>query len=378
MKMRKGQIWLGVIFVILGAVVLLRNFGILSESAWGYLWRFWPLILVLVGLEILISNKLVRGLIIVAFLLVGIGLLIFGRDGWEQPAETKKEVVQVGDSAINKFIIKEDLKETDALEVICENIRELDIDISGQSRRILDARLTLRPESGDIICADSIEFLLEKTGSIARLIVKDRRGIWDRVNSFVGHKGYEGELQILVPDGIKLTVSNVNGDLNLKDFKGTAIIANIVNGNLDFKEIEVSEVNSEMVNGDITGRNVKASDNIEFSKVNGAWDLDRINSREISISGVNGEVKLGRDLDFENLEVDLINGNITARIGKKWLKGLSVLSTLNGTVTLKKDGVAEIPVYVEKGLKGEEKSDTARKANARILVKTVIGSVHLE
>jgi hypothetical protein len=44
----------GIILILVGVVFLLQNFGIL---AWGEIWRFWPLILVAVGISMLVPKK---------------------------------------------------------------------------------------------------------------------------------------------------------------------------------------------------------------------------------------------------------------------------------------------------------------------------------
>lgn len=48
---------LGVILVALGVVLLLNNLGVLPWGVWRTLWRFWPVILVLIGLNILWGGR---------------------------------------------------------------------------------------------------------------------------------------------------------------------------------------------------------------------------------------------------------------------------------------------------------------------------------
>ncbi len=377
MKMRKGQIWLGVIFVILGALLILKNFGFVSQSVWGFLWKFWPLILVLIGLEMVISNKLVRGIIVIVFLLIGIGLVAFSGKEWKRPQGVRKEVVQTADSSIQKFIIREDLKDIKNLEIVCENIKKLDITVSSKSGKVLDATLSLMPGKENAIFVDSIDFLVDRTGPSAVLRLKDRREFWKLMKGYIGDKGYEGTLEVQIPKGLNLTVRNINGDIRILEFEGKELRANLVNGDINFQDIESSLLKIEMVNGGIYLRDVQSSDAIELSKVNGQWDIDKLVSKSISISGVNGDVTLGGDMEFENLKVELVNSKIQAKLSKKWLKGFAVISTLNGTIVILKDGVSEVPLYVEKGLKKDEAESTA-KAGARIIVKTVTGNVELK
>ena len=64
------------ILIFVGGVFLLQNAGILPASVWGDLWRLWPLVLVLAGLEMLIGRRLpwlfaIGGLVIVIVALGG-------------------------------------------------------------------------------------------------------------------------------------------------------------------------------------------------------------------------------------------------------------------------------------------------------------------
>jgi hypothetical protein len=45
------------ILIFIGAVFLLQNTGMLPANAWANLWRLWPLILVLFGLELLLGHR---------------------------------------------------------------------------------------------------------------------------------------------------------------------------------------------------------------------------------------------------------------------------------------------------------------------------------
>jgi len=54
MAKRKDPLVWGLILVALGLVFILENFGL---DAWDFLWRFWPVILIVWG-----ATKLVEGL----------------------------------------------------------------------------------------------------------------------------------------------------------------------------------------------------------------------------------------------------------------------------------------------------------------------------
>ena len=45
------------ILIFLGAVFLLQNTGYLPANFWLNLWKLWPLVLVLIGIELLLSHR---------------------------------------------------------------------------------------------------------------------------------------------------------------------------------------------------------------------------------------------------------------------------------------------------------------------------------
>lgn len=53
--MKADKIFWGILFVFIGGIFLLENFGIIDFS-WYYLWHLWPVILILIGLNILLSR----------------------------------------------------------------------------------------------------------------------------------------------------------------------------------------------------------------------------------------------------------------------------------------------------------------------------------
>ncbi|MBU2009482.1 MAG: cell wall-active antibiotics response protein [Chloroflexi bacterium] len=61
MKEHRGDrgpfpLW-GLILVALGVIFLLQNLGVLGWGVWGTLWRFWPVVLLLIGLNIILRGQ---------------------------------------------------------------------------------------------------------------------------------------------------------------------------------------------------------------------------------------------------------------------------------------------------------------------------------
>jgi hypothetical protein len=81
-KKRHTSIW-GIILLFLGVVFLLQNFNIIPSGLWVIAWRFWPLILIIFGINIIVGQDKpwLTAAITVALLVFGIlaALLLYPR-----------------------------------------------------------------------------------------------------------------------------------------------------------------------------------------------------------------------------------------------------------------------------------------------------------
>ena len=77
-KSRGGGSFFGLIVIFFGMVFLLNNLGIVPWSVWDGLWKFWPLLLVFIGIRMLIGhNWLSRLLFSLITLFVFAGILAY-------------------------------------------------------------------------------------------------------------------------------------------------------------------------------------------------------------------------------------------------------------------------------------------------------------
>ncbi len=85
---RKHSSHLGAFFFIfIGLVLLLSNLGLLSSDVWNQLWKFWPLLIVLLGVQMLFGKSSLGRLMVtlltlfilagvLAYVLISNGLLV--------------------------------------------------------------------------------------------------------------------------------------------------------------------------------------------------------------------------------------------------------------------------------------------------------------
>ena len=65
--------WFGLILIVAGFLLLLNTFELLHWSVWNELWRFWPLLFVFWGMQILLGKTWLANLVMIVF----VGLVMF-------------------------------------------------------------------------------------------------------------------------------------------------------------------------------------------------------------------------------------------------------------------------------------------------------------
>lgn len=87
--MKADKIFWGLIFVFVGTIFLLENFEIIDFS-WRYIWHFWPLLLIITGVNIVFANSKSKSaaIIIGVITLFALGFLTY--KGLEQKTEENK------------------------------------------------------------------------------------------------------------------------------------------------------------------------------------------------------------------------------------------------------------------------------------------------
>lgn len=63
-KNHGGGILGGLFLVFIGIVFLLNNLGLVPGSVWNELWKFWPVLVILIGIRILAGRNIVSRIII--------------------------------------------------------------------------------------------------------------------------------------------------------------------------------------------------------------------------------------------------------------------------------------------------------------------------
>lgn len=67
---------MALILIFFGTVFLLENFNLLPMWAWENIWKFWPVILIAWGLQVLLGKSFIANLLIMVVTVVMVFLLL--------------------------------------------------------------------------------------------------------------------------------------------------------------------------------------------------------------------------------------------------------------------------------------------------------------
>lgn len=82
----RGNLFGAFLFISLGIILLLNNFNALPWGVWEILWRFWPVLLVIWGLEMVLGHGFIGNLLVsilgimILFLVVSFAVSRFNPD----------------------------------------------------------------------------------------------------------------------------------------------------------------------------------------------------------------------------------------------------------------------------------------------------------
>lgn len=67
----------GIIFIFIGIIFLLNNFGVIPWGIWHQLWKFWPVFIIFAGVKVLLGRSVISRILIALFVLTVMGSIVF-------------------------------------------------------------------------------------------------------------------------------------------------------------------------------------------------------------------------------------------------------------------------------------------------------------
>jgi hypothetical protein len=282
--MKTGRIFWGIILVYIGGIILLQNFNIIDFN-WRFIWRFWPIVLVFAGVNMLFSSRNSKiGVLLMAVLtIVFLGLFTYkglqedrNRNGWGwmNSWENKEDTVENREGNYNTIYSEDFL----------EGYKKVKLEVSGGA-----GEFNIEEETDKLIVTqmerNRFQYVLKKTDydSLTTLEFKPRK------NKNVKFGGEDINIQLN---------KNPIWDLNLNIGAGKL--------NFDLQNFKVSNVN---VNGGAAEFNVKLGDLLDEVYMDVETGVASVN---IDIpENVGCSIKNSNGLSSRNFEgfTDLGHGN---------------------------------------------------------------------
>lgn len=321
MKEKKiGIFTLAVSLILLGALFLLNNF--VNVKIYHILSIAWPVIIILLGLEIIFSKILFRKdesklsisgkSIFFIILIVGIAFIFsnihqipldVNIDGGFIPIVYKKETITNKDMTI-------EVKDKSKLKII-NGFGHVNVK-KGQEKNIkvnmlVKMRHNYEEKEAERIASDMLKIINDSSDTIKLINNREKYTVNNQV------KNLEVDLDIMIPYDMELDITNKYGEIMVNDCGKSAIISNkhgnvfidTLNGNIDVKnsygEVEVADVQG----------------NVKIENRHGKVLANQI-SKDISVAAEYGAVKIndiGGNADISNshepIDAEKIGGNLT-------------------------------------------------------------------
>lgn len=190
-----------IIVIIVGVVLLLQTLGILSWGLWGYLWRFWPILIIIIGLNIILGRRFPWAVGAISLLLV---LLAFGVAAWQAgPRQASAGVSGQFSEALGDFQSAAVQINFGAGELTLASLPQDSTDlVAGETRGPEEARLSLQLDRRDSEAGLELSF--------------PQRG-WSGVGN--PSLGLELNLNPRIPLELNVNTGASSSDLNLSDLK---------------------------------------------------------------------------------------------------------------------------------------------------------------
>lgn len=161
--MKTDKIFWGIILVYVGTIFLLENFDIIDFS-WRYVWKFWPFLLIIAGVNILVSRRNSKaGLIIVSVItLLGLSLITYKgfqpnneNDTWHWSYKDDEEEWKDSTETSELTTYTENYEASFKIAKLQINVGASDLIINTTTDKLFEANIR----------NSSVPYILKKTGS---------------------------------------------------------------------------------------------------------------------------------------------------------------------------------------------------------------------
>ncbi len=188
-----------IILIGIGVALLLQNMGVIQLN-WWLLWRFWPVAIILIGLDLLLSRSMVGSIAVAILGLVIVGVMIF----WAGTSSGPALVSPSGNTVTRQ--IEQELGDVTELE-------RVEVAIGAASARISPLSDSRNVVEGEFRTDEALNFeiIYDTTGSTGRLRIEQQ----GERNTNLG-SGLVGDLNLRLTDAVP--IDNLIVEAGVGDF----------------------------------------------------------------------------------------------------------------------------------------------------------------
>ncbi len=237
-----GSIVWAIILIMVGVVFLLNNLGILPWDIWTNVWRFWPLFLVLIGLQIILGRSRISALLIGLVTLLLCGSVIFfsaliSVNGTSPSWNLNWDWLNNLENSLNINLNSNALTKDDVItEDDYQNIqsRDVSVTIGSGSFSLNDSSSVNYFEANSIYFQNYGVPVLESSANNSKLNINFSTKDNTNFNIFtIGKKQYDltiGKPEI--PSDVTVDVASGSGEVNLDSAMVNNLESNVSSGSL--------------------------------------------------------------------------------------------------------------------------------------------------
>ncbi|WBW97454.1 hypothetical protein [Oceanirhabdus sp. W0125-5] len=324
-QMRVGTFSLGILLVIIGVLILFG--GIKGIGGALLILKFWPIILISIGIEVLyfvyrnkgeevkLKYDVLAVFIFITLVLISSGVFIFNEF---MDNEVSNVVMgEIKSKAYSDIMIKEyEFNKKDINRIVIEDRGNLSIKESTDDK--------IRIKTSVVVKASSKEVANEYKEKVIDIKVKDEHLLisnfnQDNINKLVQIGEIHTSYEMFVPADIEIDIKNINGNVDISGIKnnlnvylkGAVLKGNNIVGDINIREESgylYSFVNLDNIIGNIEldtyGRNVT------LNNINGNLS-GKVHSDSMQIEGLKGKCELSlKDCNFKIKYSDIIEEDI--------------------------------------------------------------------
>lgn len=336
-KVKVGRISAGLLLVVIGVIILLTQ--IYNVSAYDIIEKWWPIVLIVFGLEILIQSILAKSksdklsfdflsMFIVIIVLIA-SMLITGAkfvyNEWENGRFWDFFPHAKYETTYNKTnnIKAEDLKNltinNDDGRIVLSESKSGEIEV--------DMVIKVANNNEDYVNSLKEEYVKFNNNGSKVEIISLAKNI-ENLSSLI--KDVYINFDIKVPVGVNVYVKNDNGEITADRMKGNLelsndsghIMVNNIEGNIKIDN-DNGNIKVEYIQGDVIVDTDNAGE-VRLENIKGLCEVKSDNSRieaneiegDIDIRNNNGKISVEEDAVYGNMKIESGNGNVEVDIDK--------------------------------------------------------------